>query len=119
MQAGRLSDLLVFQAKTRTTLNEIVTITWSGAFQEWGEAERLNEQACRFTIRYRSGITPDSHRILFFGAYWTITSVVQDRRHTALLIDCDFSDLIEVTHMQSEVREYIDGLPVLRPRVEE
>ncbi len=119
MQAGRLSDLLTFEKKIRTTnALEQHVITWStsaatGTFTAWSEAARQSETSARFVIRYKEGITPDSHRILWDNARWLIVSVVHDRRRTMTIIESDFSSMIEVTHFQSDVREYIDGLPVI------
>jgi hypothetical protein len=33
-----------------------------------------------------------------------------------LTIDCDLTNMIEVTHMQSTEREFIEGVPVITPR---
>jgi head-tail adaptor len=119
MQAGRLSDLLIFEKKIRTpnALNQQI-ITWSssaaqGTFTEWAEVTRQSETAARFVIRYKEGITPDSHRITWDGVVWLIVSVVHDRRRTMTIIESDFSSMVEVTHLQSDTRDFIDGLPVI------
>lgn len=117
LAAGRLTDLLRFELKTITTnANGQKVSTWGVGFDEWGEAQRQSEQNCRFVIRYRDispRTWPDSYRILMFGAIWTIASAVPDIRRTMLIIDCDFSAKLEVTHMASVTREYIDGLPIV------
>jgi len=116
VKGGRLSDRLVFEKRT-LTLNAAgqTTITWTTGFTVWGEAQRQSEQNCRFIIRYKSGIGPDTYRILFFNAIWTITSAVPDHKKTMLTIESDFSALIEATHMLSTKKEFIDGLPTVRP----
>lgn len=115
MMAGRLSDLLVFEARTVTVVNEQNVISWTTGFTIKGEAQRSSETLARFIIRYRPGIGPDTHRIIWDGAIFNITSAVHNRKRTMLTIDCDFSMMVEVTHLQSTEREYIDGLPVVRP----
>jgi hypothetical protein len=121
MRAGELSDLLLFQKKITTYVGESFAFTWTsdeneGAFKDWCNAERRSETAARFIMRYREGIAPDTYRIIFDSAIWNITSAVHNRKRSEITVDCDFSEAIEVTHMLSEVREYIDGLPVIRPR---
>lgn len=115
MQSGKLSDLLVFEKKTVTGTGESYTTTWLEDFREWSEAQRLSETSARFIIRYRSGITPASHRILWDDARWTIVNVIHDRRSTMLSIDADISNLVESTDLNSETTEYLDAVPVLRP----
>jgi Phage head-tail joining protein. len=121
MNAGSLSDLLLFQKKIITYNGEARSTRWTsdeneGAFQQPCNVERSSETVLRIITRYREGVAPDTYRIIFDSAIWNITSAPHDRRRTQLTIDCDFSEAIEVTHMQSEVREYIDGLPVIRTR---
>lgn len=121
MSSGRFSDLVTFQERVVTFTGETPTITWPVGFQEWVDAERTTETACRFTMRYRKSpegaeIAPDTHRIIWESIIWNLTSVVHDRRRRLITIDCDFSEAIEVTHFQSLVREFIARHPVLRPR---
>lgn len=121
LAAGRLKDLLVFEYKTITlNANGQQVPSWGTGFDEWGEAQRQSEQNCRFIIRYRetaSGdrITAANSRIIYDGSIWTITNSVPDHKRSMLIIDSDFSQLVEVTHMQSTEREYIDGVPLIRP----
>ena len=89
--------------------------TWIEGFRDFVEARRISETSAQFIMRYRSNITPASHRILHWGARWALTNVVPDRNYTMLTIDSDFSSLIEVTHLQSTEREFIDASPALRP----
>lgn len=116
IEAGRLTDRLVFELRI-LTLNAVgqYVESWGPGFTEWGEAQRQSEQNCRFIIRWRDGITPATYRILYFDSIWTINNAVPDRKRTILIIDSDFSQLIEVTHMRSTDREYIEGLPIVRP----
>ncbi len=121
MNAGRRQDLIQFEKKilTANAGGQFVT-TWStteaqGSFEEWAEAIRHSETSARFTIPFRDGITPASHRILWDGAIWTITNAVHDAKRVDLAIDSDFSALIPATTLASTNKEYVDGLPVLRP----
>jgi hypothetical protein len=121
VQAGRLDQFVTFQEK-HVILHghgedEQKEFIWVDKFREWATADRLTEEQCRFTIHYRGGIRPDTHRIIWSGAYWTITSSLMQNRNTDLVLECDFSDLVEVTTLQSDVREYIEGVPLLRPQV--
>ncbi len=119
MNAGRRTDLLTFEARVLTTLpNTQIQTTWSsltanGGFTEWGEPLRQSETAAQFTIPYRSGITAASHRIIWEGAVWQISSAVHDPKNIDLRISCDFSMMLETTHMQSTEKEFIDGLPTV------
>lgn len=117
MQSGHLSDKIVFEAKVFTTnaAGQDV-VSWVAGFEAWSEVERNSETNGRFIIRYRSDVTPASHRIIWDGAIWDITSAVHDRKRTQLTIDCDFSMMQEATHLHSHEREFIEGLPLLRPR---
>jgi hypothetical protein len=120
MRAGNLSALVVFEARTITVTDGQSAITWVTDFSEWAEAQRDSEQNCRFLIRYRrtstdAEISAATHRILWDGCIWTITDSVHDRKRSMLTILSDFSALVEVTHLQSTEREYIDGIPIVRP----
>lgn len=119
LNAGRLRDLIQFQERSVTTNpHEQEVISWADAFQEFSEVQRQSEQVCRFTIRYRDVSPkkwPADYRILFFDSIWTITSAVPDIPRTMLIIDSDFSSLVEATHLQSTEREHIDGVPLVRP----
>lgn len=116
MQAGRLSDLVQFQKRVITELaNGGKSMTWADDFKEFVEANRTSETNCLFTMRYRSDITPASHRLIFDGTIWEITSATHDLRRSMLTIDSDFSMLVEVTTLQSTEREFIEGLPLIRP----
>ncbi len=124
MRAGLMNQKITFQAKTITVAqdddgSDVNVITWADAFSEWAAVERLSEQVSRFTIHYRAGIRPNTHRIVFEDTYWTITSAVPDSRHIDLMIDCDFSDQVEVTTLESTTREYITDVPLVRTPSEE
>lgn len=112
MQSGRLRDRVVFEARTVTGN----AVTWAYAFTVDAHAERFDEQGCNFTVRYRSGVTPSSHRILWDDCIWTIVSAVHDQKRRQFTIVCNFSNLVEATHLQSTETEYVDAVPVLRPR---
>ena len=120
MNAGRRTDLLTFEARILTTLaNGGIQTTWSplasnGGFTEWAEALRQSETVAQFTIPYRSGITPASHRILWEGAVWNIASTVHDPKNIDLRISSDFARMIDVTTLQSTEHEFIDDeLPIV------
>jgi len=119
VNAGRRTDLIVFEARVLTALaNGGIQTTWSplainGGFTEWCEALRQSETVVQFTIDYRSGITPASHRILWEGAVWNIASAVHDPKNTDLRISADFSMMIDVTHLQSTEHEFIATLPIV------
>lgn len=117
--AGRLSDRVDFELKTIThNANDQNVGTWAYSFTEWAQATITSETSAQFVIRYRSVITPATHRILFNGSYWTIIDPVPDQRRTILTITCTFEAKIEATHLQSTEREFIDGLPTSRDRSE-
>jgi head-tail adaptor len=116
MKAGRLSERFVFQKRTVMTDSDGVHhITWAEEFTVWGEFQRDSELTARFIVRYRSDIRPDTHRIVFEGARWTITAVIHDRKRTMLTITSDGSDLIESTDLEDTTRQFIDGVPERRP----
>lgn len=116
MNAGRLSDRVVFQAHGTTGSGESFAVTWTDDFTVWSEVRRDSELIAQFIIRYRSGVTPASHRLIWEGTVWRITSVVHDRRRTMLTINADAEPLVESTDLDSVTTEYIDAVPVLRPR---
>lgn len=114
--AGNLSDLVTFEARslTQNAAGQMVA-TWGTGFSAWCEVTRHSEINARFATHYRPGVTPVSHRMIWDGAIWNIHSVVHDRKRSMLTIESDFSEMLEVTHLQSTNREFIDGLQVLRP----
>lgn len=125
LNAGRLNQKLVFQFKT-TTVNAIgqSVFTWADSFEEWGEVQRNSETSCRFIVRYRLTATSVEHpeaerisaentRILHDESVWTVINSIPDSKHTMLMIDCDFSAKVEVTHLLSTEKEFIDGLPTI------
>jgi head-tail adaptor len=121
MNAGRLAELVLLEKKT-ITLDER-----GGKVESWApdpatpggmvsaETTRVSETAARFVLRYRTDIRPGAHRIVFWNARWNVTDVVPDPRRDVITIDSDFSEKIEVTHLQSDTKEWIDGLPVVHP----
>jgi head-tail adaptor len=115
--AGDRTELLTFQLQTFTENAEgQVTGTWRDIFQEWADAERRSETTASFEIDYRDGLSPKTHRVIFDGAYWNLTSVLHDRNRRSTRLDCDFSMMIEVTSLDSDgQREFIVGLPVIHP----
>lgn len=118
MRAGTLSDRITFQARSVTGEGETRAITYVDAFTVAAEPQRTSETNCRFIIRYRSGIGPETHRIIWDGVRWNITSAVHDLRKTMLTVDCDFSEAIEATTLDSTEREYVDGLPLVHTKDE-
>lgn len=117
MRAGSLRDRVVFEERLVTGTDSTGhVITWPTSYTVDADAVRLDEQSARFAVRYRSGVTPASHRIIWDGCLWTIVSATHDKKRTQLTIDCNFSNLIEATHLTSTETEYVDAVPVLRPR---
>lgn len=119
IRAGTLSDSILFQSRLISGEGAQRMITWPDAFTVWAEPQRNSETTCRFIIRYRSGIAPDTHRIIWDGCIWNITSAIHDLRRTTLTIDCDFSEAVNTTDLDSEHQEFISTFPVLRPRDDE
>lgn len=119
IRAGRLSDKIVFELQTfiESAAGQQVG-TWAYSFTTWAEATINSETSAQFVIRWRDGITPLTHRILFNGSYWTIIDPVPDHRRTILTINCSLEAKIEATHMLSVEREFIDGIPTSRDRSE-
>lgn len=116
MNAGELRDRIRLQPRVETVNahGQVVT-TWGTEFTLAAKATRLSEQAAQFIIRYRSDINVQSHRILHFDSYWTINNSIHDQKDDRTTLDSDFSQLIEVTHLQSTEREHIEELPLTRP----
>lgn len=119
LNAGRLNEKLVFQLKT-TTLNALgqSVFAWADSFEEWGEVQRNSETSARFIVRYRlttisERISAENTRIVHDGSIWTVINAIPDSKHTMLMIDCDFSAKVEVTHLKSTEKEFIDGLPTI------
>lgn len=119
MRAGRLRDYVLFQSRAVTGEGESRQIVFTDAFTVKVDVVRSTETGARFVTRYRSGIGPGTYRMIWEGVIWNITSAVHDRKHRSLTIDCDFSEAVEVTDTESVQREYIDGLPVVRPESED
>lgn len=116
MKAGRLAqERLLFQIPVVTTPGGYRTVTWTDDFKVPAEVQRDTELIARFIIRYRSGITPDSHRIIWGDWIWTITNIVHDRKRTMLTIDADAVPLVPSTDLDSETTEYVDAVPIVRP----
>lgn len=115
MRAGLLRDRITFEERAVSIVNNQNIISWASAFDASADIQRISELACRFIVRYRSGVTPADSRILWEGRRWTITGVIHDRRKTMLTIECDGTDLVETTTLESTEREYIDGLEQPRP----
>jgi hypothetical protein len=119
MNAGLLRDRLIFEKRILTYVNELRYERWSAeddddGFEAFGEVQQQSETVCRFIVRYRAGVRPNTYRIIWNDVIWRITSAVYDRKNTMITIDADFTEALEVTHQQSEDREYIDGLPIVR-----
>lgn len=110
-----MPDRPVFWRRVITYNGDQPAISYTEDFTAWADARRLTETSARFFIRYRAGIGPDTHRIVWDGAIWTITSAPHDKKKMMITIDSDLSQLVEVTHMLSTEREFIEGMPVVRP----
>lgn len=119
MRAGDFDAYIQVQPKVyRTNDQDQVAESWGASFSLWADAQRSSEQNARFVIWHRDDIRPGTHRILYFGCYWTITNAIPDKRNVVLIIDSDFSAKHEITDLQSTEREYIDGLPIVNKRIE-
>src|SRR5262245_6186504 len=101
MRGGQLSDFITFEKRVITTnpFSETWELDFDGPIP--ADPQRAAETVARFTIRYRTQtngeeINAKSHRILWDGAIWHITSATHDRKRTMLFLDCDFSMLLEV-----------------------
>lgn len=125
MQAGRLSDRVIFQKPVVTNPGGYRTVTWEDDFVVPAEVQIQAETLARFVIRYRTTgdengnevqISAKTHRIVWEGKIFHITSAPHDRKRTQLTIDADFSMMVDSTDLQSEHEEFITGLPVIRPR---
>lgn len=100
MNAGSLDRRIIVQVKTETqSRSGAVTETWANslniaaAFEPLGSREfplnqkRYSETTARFRIRYRTGITPDRHRISYNGQIWNIRPPLMIGRKVALEIE--------------------------------
>jgi hypothetical protein len=117
-RAGELSDRIRFERQVITYPfhPDSAVFSWDPEpFLTPAKPERLSEMGCTFTLNYRSDITPASHRIKWEGRIWIIASATHDLKKRTLIIDCDTA-LVETTHMQSVETEFIDNVPVIRPR---
>lgn len=113
MNAGRLSDRIRFDIRIVEVVNGQNVPRWVESFHEYAEATRTSETTARFSIRYnRRGITPATHRILWDGITWAITSAIHDRKRMELVIETDAAG-IEVTTLESTEREFIEELPLV------
>lgn len=90
-------------------------VIWTDDFHDCARGNRETETTARFELHYRTDIRPDSHRILWDGAKWAITSAIPERRTGNLIISCDFSEAIQTTDLDAEHQEYIEQFPVIRP----
>src|SRR5262245_43400582 len=116
MNVGRRSDLITFELRTLTVNEQQHVESWSFAFKQWAEAIRQSETVARFTIPYKADIRPNTHRIVWESSVWNITNEVHDQKRTVTIIDCDFSMMIEATHLDSTEREFVTDLPLVRKK---
>jgi hypothetical protein len=120
MNPGQLSEKVVFEQRNITiNANGGSDLSWSEAFTAWAFPERQSEMGCRFTLRFRDGISPQGpllHRIIWDDTIWVIDSAVHDRKHRYLTLDCSQGNLQEVTALTSIETEYVDGVPIRRPQ---
>lgn len=117
MKAGRLREVVQFQRPVVTGSGATRTVTWTDDFTTRAEVRRETELIARFTIRYRSGITPASHRIVWEAKLWYITTAVHDLKKRFITIDADATPLVESTDLTDTTTEYIDAVPIVRPDV--
>lgn len=115
MRAGRLRNFVQFQRPVVTGSGATRLVTWTDDFTARCEVRRDSELVCQFTIRYRSGITPDSHRIVWDAWTWRITNATHDIKKRQLVIVADATPLVESTDIDSDTTEYVDAVPIVRP----
>lgn len=100
MNAGKLSDLIVFQVLTITQDSFGAAVeAWTESFREMAEYQGIgstefpalnklqSKTTARFIIRYRSDIDPATHRIVARNKTWNITEPMPDRHNTQLTIE--------------------------------
>lgn len=109
MNPGKMDRRLTVQVRT---FSKDVTggrvESWADAFQCWAEvirqsnsegvtadADRASDER-QFRIRYKSGITSGTHRILFQLKFYDITGIVEEGRKEALILTC--RSLQSLTH---------------------
>lgn len=97
--AGDYRHLLVFERKTETKVYGTTTESWAPEFEDFGafyplgsrefpvSQKRQAESSAKFEIRYREGIDPDFHRIVFQGKTWNIYPPLDDGRRICLEIE--------------------------------
>lgn len=100
LYAGLLDRWVIFQLRTETqnSYGEPVE-AWAETFGTWAAFEALGskefpalqkthaETTARFRIRYRTGIDPATHRILFDDRLWNIQPPVPIGRNVELQIE--------------------------------
>jgi SPP1 family predicted phage head-tail adaptor len=60
--------------------------------ESFGNDQRVAEQRVTFEIRYRPGISPATHRIVFDGRVYEIEDVAEPERRKRLLITARVQD---------------------------
>lgn len=98
---GRMDRRLTVQARTvsKDATGSRVE-TWADSFECWGEsvrqtareaisanADREHEER-QFRIRYKSGISSGSHRVLYQLKFYDITSIIEEGRRDRMLLTC-------------------------------
>lgn len=121
-EAGRLRDRIRLEFRS-TPQSDTAAEAWTAVSTSLpAESISRGERFAEFNIRFRDDVYashPD-YRVIWHGRIWTITDVEpsDDMRRTILTLRCDFSAMQEATHLGSDRREYIPGLPDERPRSE-
>lgn len=115
MRAGEMRERIQFQKPVVTGSGDTRTVTWTDDFVVHARVIRSSELVCEFTIRYKTGITPESHRIIWEGRTWNITSPPHDIKKRQLVIIADEVPLVDSTDIDSDTTEYVNAVPILRP----
>jgi len=101
MNPGKMDRRLTVQVRTMTKDGAGGrTESWADAFKCWGQvvtmtsAEAITAEADRetvtrqFRIRYKSGITPGTHRILYQLKFYNIEGIEEEGRRDSMLLTC-------------------------------
>lgn len=117
VRAGDLLEAVLIEQRVITMNGGQAVTTWEEySAEEPAQVEAISEMSYRFVIRYNPDIDghKEDYRIAYNGKRWTIASAVPDPRKTMLVMQAD-TNLVEVTHILSTDREYIDSVPEVRP----
>lgn len=121
-EAGRLNKRIRLEYRS-TPQSDTAPEAWTVISSSLpAEVLSRGEKFAEFNIRWRDDVDRShaDYRVIFKGRIWSVNDVqaLDDYRDEILTLRCDFSNMLEATHLGSDRREYIPGLVDERPRSE-